>query len=97
MKNDKPKSELIKIAIISDLHVDYGYTPGMSNDCGKPICCRHDSGLPTKPSQIAKKWGDFNCDLAPWTLDSMMSFIKDSAQPDILLWGGDSIPHTLWL
>lgn len=37
------------MALISDLHIDYDYTPGMSNHCGKPTCCRKDSGLPEKP------------------------------------------------
>lgn len=39
----------IKLAMISDLHVDYEYTPGNSNHCGKPTCCRSDSGPPEKP------------------------------------------------
>ena len=36
----------IKVALFSDLHIDYDYQEGMNNDCGKPICCRSDSGLP---------------------------------------------------
>jgi len=57
-----PGREPIKIAVISDLHIDFDYTPGMSNRCGKPLCCRSDSGLPTSEFETAGKWGDFECD-----------------------------------
>lgn len=46
-KSDK---DLIKVVIISDIHLDYSYTEGMSNECGTVMCCRPDSGLPTNPS-----------------------------------------------
>ena len=39
----------IKIALMSDLHLDFDYQEGMSNDCGKPLCCRSDSGKPKSP------------------------------------------------
>jgi sphingomyelin phosphodiesterase len=55
--------EYIKIALMSDLHMDFDYTVGMSNDCGKPLCCRSDSGLPQMNGQAAQKWGDYKCDL----------------------------------
>jgi len=45
-KRDKKGEKLIKVAVFSDLHIDFKYTPGNSNDCGRPICCRIDSGLP---------------------------------------------------
>ena len=34
---------------LSDLHWDSQYTPGLSNDCGEPLCCRP----PNKPGQSA--------------------------------------------
>jgi len=43
--------------------MDFDYTPGMSNDCGKPLCCRSDSGLPQMNGGAAGKWGDYKCDL----------------------------------
>jgi len=58
--------------MISDLHIDYDYTPGASNDCGKPLCCRSDSGPAKTPETTAGKWGDYRCDLTSWTLDSLM-------------------------
>lgn len=58
-KFNTPGREPLKVVGISDLHIDYGYKEGMSNDCGRPLCCRGDSGLPTDPSKAAGKWGDF--------------------------------------
>ena len=61
----------IKIATISDLHLDYDYTEGMRADCDKPVCCRSDSGKPSGSMRAAGRWGDYNCDLNPLMLDSM--------------------------
>ena len=38
-----------RILHLSDLHVDLAYTPGLSNDCGEPLCCRP----PNKPGTAA--------------------------------------------
>lgn len=48
-----PGREPIKIVSISDLHIDYEYTVGKSVNCGKPLCCRTDSGEATDPSDAA--------------------------------------------
>ena len=87
--------ETIKIAMVSDFHLDYGYTTGANADCGKPLCCRNDSGKPTKPEDAAGKWGDYRCDLNEVTFHNLMSFIKDDVKPDLVFWGGDSIPHNV--
>lgn len=76
-KMNKTK-EPIKMVLMSDLHVDYDYTPGMSNNCGKFLCCQSDSGLPTKESEAAGKWGDYQCDLSPKLAQNMLNFIKES-------------------
>lgn len=44
MKTTQRKSDLIKIAMISGLNVDYGYIPGALKDCPKSVCCRANSG-----------------------------------------------------
>ena len=43
---------------MSDIHLDYDYTPGMSIDCGKPLCCRSDSGFPQNANGGAGNWGN---------------------------------------
>lgn len=63
LANPKSKDELIKIALISDIHMDFDYTIGANSDCGRPLCCRSDSGINPNPDQNAKKWGDFSCDI----------------------------------
>jgi len=80
---------------MSDLHLDYDYTQGASNDCGKPLCCRSDSGKTDDPSKMAGKWGDYKCDLNKPTFDTLLAYIKDEISPDAVLWGGDSIPHNI--
>lgn len=67
----------------------------MNNDCGKPLCCRSDSGPATNANNSAGKWGDFKCDLNKPTFDTLLAFIKDEIQPDVVMWGGDSIPHNI--
>ena len=68
---------LIHIAMISDIHIDYDYTEGASNDCGRPLCCRSDSGKAKEAIKRAGKWGDYQCDIPSWTLDSMLGYIKE--------------------
>eukprot|EP00356_Strombidium_inclinatum_P002021 CAMPEP_0170479920 /NCGR_PEP_ID=MMETSP0208-20121228/958_1 /TAXON_ID=197538 /ORGANISM="Strombidium inclinatum, Strain S3" /LENGTH=501 /DNA_ID=CAMNT_0010752381 /DNA_START=547 /DNA_END=2052 /DNA_ORIENTATION=- len=87
--------EPIKVALISDLHTDFDYVPGKSNNCGRPLCCRSDSGAPKDASEVAGKWGDFACDIPPWTLDNMVDFVNNTISPDAVLWLGDSIPHNV--
>ena len=42
----KPKEELIKVALFSDMHIEFDYEPSMNANCAKPTCCRKDSGFP---------------------------------------------------
>ena len=37
----------------------------MDTDCGKPLCCRSDSGKAPSIERAAGKWGDYKCDLNP--------------------------------
>jgi sphingomyelin phosphodiesterase len=85
----------LKFVFISDLHIDYDYVVGADNDCGKPLCCRSDSGIAPSEERSAGKWGDYSCDLNVNTLNSLLSHIKDEIKPDFVLWAGDSIPHNL--
>ena len=43
------QSELIKVAIFSDLHVDYEYKAGMNTECGRITCCHAHNGDPSVP------------------------------------------------
>mmetsp|Transcript_9580 Transcript_9580/g.16092 ORF Transcript_9580/g.16092 Transcript_9580/m.16092 type:complete len:165 (-) Transcript_9580:931-1425(-) len=89
--NKKP----IKVALISDIHIDYDYTEGMDSDCGMPLCCRSDSGVPSDPQNAAGKWGDYSCDVPEKTVKNMLEEVRDTIQPDVVFWLGDSIPHNV--
>jgi hypothetical protein len=66
----------LKFAIISDIHLDYDYVEGADNDCGRPLCCRSDSGQAPSKDRSAGKWGDYACDLNVNTFNSLLSHIK---------------------
>jgi sphingomyelin phosphodiesterase len=91
---DKNKAP-IKVALISDLHLDYDYTPGSNAACGAPLCCRSDSGPATSPDDSAGVWGDYRCDVPVRTVQSMLDFVKDELKPDAVFWLGDSVPHNV--
>lgn len=95
LANPKSKDELIKVALISDIHISFDYTIGASNDCGRPLCCRSDSGINSDPNKNAKKWGDYNCDIPLRTLENLLDYIDSDIKPDAVMWGGDSIPHNV--
>ena len=91
----RSKDDLIKIALITDLHMDWDYTPGMSNVCGLPVCCRSDSGLPTSPEHTAEKWGNLECDPPAITVKHLLDHISNDIKPSAIFWGGDSVPHNV--
>lgn len=90
-----PSKTPIKVALISDLHLDFDYTPGMSSNCGRPLCCRSESGIPDDPKFAAGKWGNYNCDVPERTVSSMLDFVASDLKPDAVFWLGDSIPHNV--
>lgn len=89
------RANLVKVVLMSDLHVDYSYTPGAKIECGKPLCCRTDSGMAQAGERAAGIWGDYGCDLSPTLLTSMLQYINQEIKPSAVLWGGDSVPHNL--
>lgn len=47
---------------MSDPHLDFEYFEGANAECGKPVCCRVEDGLPKRPEDAAPKYGHKNCD-----------------------------------
>ena len=89
------RQDLIAVAIISDLHVEFDYLPGSSNKCGDILCCRSRSGAPKSQEDVAGFWGDYRCDIPVYTLESMLGQIRDQIKPDAVFWLGDSISHNV--
>ncbi|KAJ9057527.1 Sphingomyelin phosphodiesterase [Entomophthora muscae] len=93
-KKERSNSKHLRILHLSDLHIDHKYTPGSEADCGLPICCRT-----IKISDIkrpANVWGDYNCDLAPSMLKSMLDYIKTLPPLDLVIFTGDIPAHDVW-
>lgn len=96
IKSDKKKREILKVVHMSDIHLDFNYTPGTIANCNLPICCRPENGFTTDPLIAAGNFGDYNCDLQPHTYQSMLQFIKDDIKPDMFVWTGDNSVHDVW-
>jgi sphingomyelin phosphodiesterase len=89
---------------LTDLHIDFYYKEGASNECNFPICCRDNGpelveylGSPTAGK--AGKWGDYKCDIPVRTLESMFEYIGDNQKElktDFITWTGDNSAHNVW-
>lgn len=96
---DSKKRETIKILHMSDPHLDFEYVEGMNADCGKPVCCRKEDGIPEDPTNAAPKFGHPNCDTPEITSESAFEYLKtlpEEEQPDMAFWTGDNTPHDVW-
>ena len=62
------------------------------------MCCREETGWPTKKSDVAAgEWGSANiCDLPSKTYQSMLDYIVNEVQPDLILWTGDNSAHDIY-
>ena len=61
-KSTEPRPTL-RAMHLSDVHLDFEYTPGALSNCKEYLCCRADSGT-VKPGDIAAgEWGAENCDI----------------------------------
>lgn len=86
VENRTPKlfDKTMSVLQISDLHFDWGYTPGAEVDCAFPICCQMNSSgwmsnSTTTIKQKAGYWGSIGkCDLPAWTVRNMLKHIKET-------------------
>ena len=69
-----------KVLHLSDLHVQLNYTVGSPSTCSYPICCTSDLAK-NAHSPPARYWGEYACDLPPWTLEASLASIAQ-AHPD---------------
>lgn len=92
----KPGSPVNRILLLSDTHFDPYYTPGLSNDCGEPLCCRVPNPIGSG-STAAGYWGDYNCDTPLQTLENLMQYLASNQDTfDWIYWTGDLPPHNVW-
>ncbi|PYH73945.1 Metallo-dependent phosphatase [Aspergillus vadensis CBS 113365] len=95
--NKKDNNITLRIAHITDTHVDLQYTPGTSTHCRKPICCRqyHAYDAPGRSKTPCSTWGSPHCDPPLKLLDNMLSILQ-SQKPNLTLYTGDIVPHDIW-
>ncbi|PYH95122.1 Metallo-dependent phosphatase [Aspergillus ellipticus CBS 707.79] len=91
--------QTIRIAHLTDTHLDPLYTPGSNANCSKPICCRpytpRDS--PGNTSWPCSPWGDAHCDTPLPLLTSALRAISSlNPPPALTIYAGDAIPHDIW-
>ncbi|RAK86588.1 sphingomyelin phosphodiesterase [Aspergillus costaricaensis CBS 115574] len=96
-KNNKDNNITLRIAHITDTHVDLQYTPGTSTHCRKPICCRqyHAYDAPGRSKTPCSSWGSPHCDPPLKLLHNMLSTLQ-SQQPHLTLFTGDIVAHDIW-
>ncbi|BCS12557.1 acid sphingomyelinase [Aspergillus luchuensis IFO 4308] len=95
--NNKTNNITLRIAHITDTHVDLQYTPGTSTHCRKPICCRqyHANDAPGRSKTPCSTWGSPHCDPPLKLLHNMLSTLQ-SQQPHLTLFTGDIVAHDIW-
>lgn len=90
-----PKNPSMFVLHLTDIHVDPLYTPGLTSDCGEPLCCRPPND---KKAPFAGKWGDYNCDSPPVLFENMLQWIaKNLPNISYALFTGDMPPHDVWV
>lgn len=94
---DPNPREILTAIHISDVHIDKDYVEGSLANCDEVLCCRDYAGYPKWPKDIpAPHWGYPKCDIPVYTLQSMLDYIRDNLDIDMLFWTGDNSPHNIW-
>ena len=68
---------IIKAVHISDVHLDFEYSPGSNAQCNNFLCCRDEFGMPGPGQVAAGEWGSNTglCDIPAKTFENMMDFV----------------------
>ena len=87
-----------KLVHVTDMHIDFDYAAGYEADCGEPECCQTMHGTPKSPESASGYWGTlkYNCDLPSYTLQQGLDFIAENIDPELMVWTGDTVDHTIW-
>lgn len=94
IKNKSRKT--IKAVQFTDLHVDFDYAVGSDSQCNGLLCCRDYNGYPTEPERQAGEYGSYKCDLPEKSFRSMLDYVRDEINPEVIFWTGDNAPHDIW-
>lgn len=88
----------IRVAHISDTHVDLSYETGSNYDCSKPICCRvyTEEDAPGNTSSPCGPFGNPKCD-PPLRLEESMVEAIEELNPAFSIYTGDVVAHDIWM
>lgn len=98
VKNKNVNSELVeprrdlKILHITDIHSDAEYDIGAPTMCDMPLCCRSEFN----GNGSAMYWGDYECNIPHRTVDHIFYYVMADLRPDVILYTGDTVQHTIW-
>lgn len=54
------------------------------------------AGFPKPGEAGAGEWGSLYCDTPMRTFESMLDYIVEFVEPDMVFWTGDNSVHTVW-
>jgi sphingomyelin phosphodiesterase len=94
-KGDQKRRQIpenaIKVAHLTDIHVDEKYFVGGATRCGLPVCCREDA----EGTGSAGMWGNYWCNAPPETTEEFLRQVA-AQEPDFVIHSGDNPSHVLW-
>ncbi|CAF3526154.1 unnamed protein product [Rotaria socialis] len=90
-----PGSPTFTVLHLSDIHIDFSYTPGSQTECTQPLCCREGEPAPGRAG--AGFWGDLHsCDIPYWTAEKILQYAAALEKVDFIYYTGDLPPHNVW-
>ena len=88
---------IVRILQVTDIHFQPDYETGRSTDCGEPNCCRKVGPVGATSNTSAGVYGDYNCDVPPPLMSSLMDELAAiRPPPDLVLLTGDDPDHAIW-
>ncbi|CAJ0945193.1 unnamed protein product, partial [Mesorhabditis belari] len=99
----KKGNPTMRVLHLSDIHIDWSYTPGSEADCNvgsgvaNTLCCRSYPDSSKTPQMKAGVWGTLaNCDLPYQTFISVLKHISQKEKLDYIIVTGDMVAHDIW-
>jgi sphingomyelin phosphodiesterase len=95
-QKQKPPSSLasiegvIKIAQLTDIHLEKDYATDSTTDCWLPVCCKSKYG----PGD-SRHYASYQCNIPQRTMELFFDGVNQ-LDPDIIFFTGDIPPHTMW-
>ncbi|KAJ6450148.1 sphingomyelin phosphodiesterase [Mycena sanguinolenta] len=86
----------IRVAHLSDVHIDRMYTIGSEANCTKSICCRDFADSPATPTVPALPNGNSHCDSPVSLADSLLEEVE-RLNPQFSIFTGDVVEGATWL